>query len=103
MQSEYIWTFNGGAKITLRVPQTLASHSITSFIDDLGCVLCRTLSRDNITNKISKKLKLQHKGRIDEGRRYLFCKNCKKKGCEICAELLYDFFQNKSFLKQDNP
>ena len=73
-----IWTFNDGDKIILKVLQTLAPLTITPFIADSCCVLCRTLSRNNITDKISKKLKFHHKRRIDEDRRYLCCKNAER-------------------------
>ena len=100
---EYIWTFNGSAEITLKVPQTLDSLTITPFIADSCCVLCRTSSRYNITNKIPKKLKFQHKRILDKDRRYLCCKNCRERSCDICVRLFYDFFKKKSFLKSDNP
>ena len=58
---EYIWTFNGSAKITLKVPQTLASLTITHFITYSYCVLCRTSSKDSITNKNLKKLRHKKK------------------------------------------
>ena len=99
---EYIWTFNSSAKIIPMVPKTLALQTINSFIADLCCVLCRTSSRDNITNKISKKLKFQHERRIDKNGRCLCCKHCRERDCDICVKLFYGFFL-KSFLKSDNP
>ena len=58
---EYIWTLNGSVKIILKVLQTLASESINTFIADSCCALCKTSSRDNITNKSSTRVKIQHK------------------------------------------
>ena len=97
---EYIWTFNGSAKIILKVPQTLASLSIIAFIADSYCVLCRTSSKDNITNKTPKKLKLEHKAILDRDRRYLTCKNCRERGCDICLKLFYAFLHKCLFLSQ---
>ena len=88
----HICTLNGNAKIILKLPQTLDSESITPFIADSYCILCRTLSRVNITNKISKMLKLQHQKRIEEDRRYLCCRDCKERGCDTSVKLFYDFF-----------
>ena len=46
---EYILTFNSSVRITQKVPQTLASESITLFIANLYCVFGRKLSRDDIS------------------------------------------------------
>ena len=55
---DYILTFNGSVENDLKVPQIQVSEIITTFIANSFCVLCRTSSRDNITEKCSKKLKL---------------------------------------------
>ena len=91
----HILTFNGSKKIVLKVPQTLTSKITIPFITDSCCVpcICRTSSRDNITNKSLKKLKIQHKRRIDKDRRYYSCKNCRKRNCDISTKLWYDFFK----------
>ena len=85
------------------VPQTLALQTITPFIADSCCVLCRTSSEDTITDKISKKVKLQHIIKVDEDRRYCSCKNQREKSCDTCKKLFYDILKEKSFLKSDNP
>ena len=84
--------------------QTATSKSmVIPFTADTCCVLCRTSSRDNLTNCIPKRLKTEQKKKLDPNRRYLCCKNCREKSCDLCVQKLFMFFQKEKMLVDDDP